>query len=428
MKLQKNKRLLKLCLLFGASLSSIFFSFNSSDTSLWSCQQSSNEYKANFDPMLYSFKFGNDWKNYGFFESWGLCGGMVLTALDFFYAGCPVSRYDRPTRDSVLFKHILYRQFPLSATVVPSDMVRERLLEAIGAFLGPGDRAQNNEVYEAIKKEILSGKPVPIGLVGETGQLANSHVVLGYELNEISNRLQRVATINVYDPNRPNMFNSVLRISWALNTNKIEAISLTGHQTKWVEIRIIPYQKQPLPDTCENLASADKDYPPTLDFNVDNTEVSLSYSLSRGGMAPIYVTLSSNRDVKIELWRRSSELYYRVNLSSSGDPMFAAIEQQMAESIRESVQQTKESFNNTFVPLQMVQSLNLRANIEERIDVQLKQFSQTFIDYWRNLENLCRRVSLPMPQIEIQWTFMFTIRATSSSASTEKEFRVNYRW
>jgi hypothetical protein len=182
---------------------------------------------------------------------------MVLTALDLYDAGCQASYFGRPEASSVLYQHIWSRQFPFSTTTVPSDMVRERFWQALAVLLGPGDRAQNNVVYRKIKETLMSGQPVPIGLIGETGQLVNSHVVLGYGLNELSGRLQRRATIKIYDPSRGSASNSTLDILWDSRTDRMERLTLSGNATKWAELRLIAYRPRAPSKSCAMLEVED---------------------------------------------------------------------------------------------------------------------------------------------------------------------------
>jgi hypothetical protein len=103
----------------------------------------------------------------------------------------------------------------------------------------------------------MSGQPVPIGLIGETGQLVNSHVVLGYRMSEFPGRLQRKATINIYDPNRGAASNSTLDIFWSSATDRMEQIRLTGSETPWTELRLIAYRPQVLTKPCAMLEVED---------------------------------------------------------------------------------------------------------------------------------------------------------------------------
>lgn len=211
--------------------------------------QTPSVFTTNFYPAKHSFRFDNNWKGYGPLEELGLCAGMVLTALDLFHTGCNASYFDRPESTSALYHHILSRQVPISLTSIPQDLIRERLMHAMGTLLGPGDRAQNNSIYRKIRETLLSG-PVPIGLIGETSQIVNSHVVLGYQLSELSGSLQRKATISVYDPNRGTASDSTLDILWNSKTDRMERISLTASNVHWAELRVIAYGPRVLEKSC----------------------------------------------------------------------------------------------------------------------------------------------------------------------------------
>ena len=211
----------------------------------------------NYYPAKHAFRFNNNWRGYGPLEELGLCAGMVLTALDLFHTGCNASYFDRPEPTSALYHHILSRQLPISVISVPQDLIRERFMQAMGILLGPGDRAQNNSIYRKIKETLMSGVPVPIGLIGETGQLVNSHVVLGYQLSEFSGSLQRKATISVYDPNRGTASDSTLDILWNSETDRMERISLTANNIRWAELRFIAYRPRVQEKSCAMLELED---------------------------------------------------------------------------------------------------------------------------------------------------------------------------
>jgi uncharacterized protein (TIGR02145 family) len=216
-------------------------------------KQEPTVYTTIFDPITNGFKFDNNWQNYGILEQFGLCGGMVFTALDYFNAGCILSHFDRPPSNTALYQHIWSRQFPLSVTFVPQAMTRELFIQALTNFFGTENTVQNNTEYSKIKNKIVSGQPVPIGLIGETGQLINSHVVLGYGLTEYVGSIQKAAHIKVYDPNRPLVTFSEIKILWNLQNGKLESITLTDYQTKWVQLCLISYQPHEPPEPCEKM-------------------------------------------------------------------------------------------------------------------------------------------------------------------------------
>ena len=132
--------------------------------------------------------------------TYGLCGGMCFSALDYYYTGNPrpadtqVDKIDRK-----LFTYLCTRQLD-SLQVATLFRVLEWMMKEKGEI---GQRMAKNEIPK-LRRMLDRGDPAVLVLVRGQGAVnpTQNHQVLavGYELDQPSKRM----TIFLYDPNHPN--------------------------------------------------------------------------------------------------------------------------------------------------------------------------------------------------------------------------------
>lgn len=149
----------------------------------------------------------------------GLCGGMVFTALDFFYAQMSVPSSDKnPGSQSPLFKYIVRRlidswDLPIGVVQYYQWMNFPDSDETISVF-GHTITVRRGIAWHTVqqqwpdvRKNLDSGLPVPLGLVtvksSDPRQLSRCHQVLarGYTIQTDNNNGDTVVVLHVYDPN-----------------------------------------------------------------------------------------------------------------------------------------------------------------------------------------------------------------------------------
>ncbi|PLS09674.1 hypothetical protein [Neobacillus cucumis] len=180
-----------------------------------------------FLPSTSGFKFGNSFpqvpvKKIGFLgrqipignASYGLCGGMIYAAIDYFEAKMPIPPITTAPSFGPLFEYIVNRQ--IDSFHLPLGLMKYMVLmnpflpdyETSDRYVGaaPHGRAWRmmKEEWPRIKKDLDHGKLSPLGLVRVKSfnpfEIRRHHQVLayGYDLDE--NQL----SIFIYDPNFPN--------------------------------------------------------------------------------------------------------------------------------------------------------------------------------------------------------------------------------
>lgn len=176
-----------------------------------------------FNPSVHGFKFANNFtvqtRIAGFNgpSFGGLCGGMVYSALDYFYANRTIPQQNYiPAEGMPLQSYIWQRQ--QNSAIPNADKWAEYGLNPFGArnreFFTWGIQFGSGRLGELMSK-IDRGDPVPLGLqlcggdCGCPGGCPGSHQVLaiGYQLGRYNgdqtNNIEDVS-IFVYDPNYPN--------------------------------------------------------------------------------------------------------------------------------------------------------------------------------------------------------------------------------
>ncbi len=171
-----------------------------------------------FKPPVHGFKFTNDFKvSFPILELnaefGGQCGGMVYSALDYYYAGRPIPTQDfRPAARTILANYIFERQS--TSTINNIDKWGELVGNPFGwrtdqyfrwglEGINPGDRISE------LKSFIDAGKPVPLGLFkAGNGGFGPHHQVLaiGYDMRRYKGDFgdfKEDFRIFIYDPNHP---------------------------------------------------------------------------------------------------------------------------------------------------------------------------------------------------------------------------------
>ena len=185
--------------------------------------------ETDFLPSRDGFRFSNHWDNapytlpplrgtlldqkYGNADD-GLCGGMVLTALDYFVAGqeIPSTPVAPPGEQDPLFVHLVNRLFDTFSVDSVSLMLKlmnplypdsdENVLSTFGLANGRAAVMAHQE-WPLIRADIDSGKPSPVCIITvkslNPGDLGKNHQVLAYAYDADGHDI----TLHVYDPNQP---------------------------------------------------------------------------------------------------------------------------------------------------------------------------------------------------------------------------------
>jgi hypothetical protein len=184
-----------------------------------------------FLPSRDGFKFSNRWDNapytlpplrgslldqkYGNAKD-GLCGGMVLTALDYFVAGQEIPAMEKAPagEQDPLFLHFVDRLFDTFSVNSVSLMLKlmnplypdgdENVLSTFGLANGRAAVMAHQE-WPLIRGEIDAGRPSPVCVITvkslNPGDLGHNHQVLAYAYEADGHNIK----LHVYDPNQPLM-------------------------------------------------------------------------------------------------------------------------------------------------------------------------------------------------------------------------------
>ena len=138
----------------------------------------------------------------------GLCGGMVFTALDYYYAGLPVPpEAEPPQAGSPTFGYVVRRLF--ASFALPWGVLRYQRYMArqdgnhrrLGATRPGLSWLTIARQWPDTRRALDAGRPTPLGLVTARGlnplDLGRNHVVLAYDYALTDDNL----LIRVYDPN-----------------------------------------------------------------------------------------------------------------------------------------------------------------------------------------------------------------------------------
>ena len=181
----------------------------------------------NFDPVRHGFRFANTFNGIDVSSRYGgLCGGMVYTELDYYYANMPIPQQTYAPSNRYPLQSYIYKRQAKSAQESNADKWVELGFNPGGArndeFFGwgiemmrPGDRM--NE----LKRMIDRGDPAPLGLfhtddAEKYGYLkGGDHQVLaiGYDFGRYKgDKGQYIEDFKIFvvDPNYPNVMKTLV--------------------------------------------------------------------------------------------------------------------------------------------------------------------------------------------------------------------------
>jgi hypothetical protein len=208
-----------------------------------------------FEPSRHGFSFVNTFTNNFISEfdvrTGGLCGGMVYSALDYYYADVPIPRQDwKPAEGERLRDYIYARQ----VTSLESNLDRwaELTVNPFGwrnqEFFNWGLQGFGGGQLEVLKRQLDAGRPVPLGLRSCGDSCSGDHQVLaiGYDMGRYDGRLGAHKTdlkIFIYDPNHPNSIQTLVPVpgknrfyyTWQLDAERtwIDKGSDPDQRGKW---------------------------------------------------------------------------------------------------------------------------------------------------------------------------------------------------
>lgn len=163
--------------------------------------------KLDFDPIRHGYHFANTFTTRVLpgvtngIQTEGLCGGMVMSALDYWRAGVPIPTHapadfgnlGLPSEASRMRRYIFDRQMNSLLT----RLMFTRWM--VAPWIGPNDfhNWATGSEFEVVKNQIHQGRPVMLGLWVMGGNPTHGHQVLCYGYENSPKRLY------VYDPNNP---------------------------------------------------------------------------------------------------------------------------------------------------------------------------------------------------------------------------------
>ncbi|MEH7098059.1 hypothetical protein [Neobacillus vireti] len=180
-----------------------------------------------FLPSSSGFKFGNSFPHVPLKRinilgrqipigdaSYGLCGGMIYAAMDYFEAKMPIPSNPTAPSSGPLFNYLVNRQ--LDSFYLPFGLMKYMVLmnpflrddETSAPHIGAEPHGRGwrmlNEEWPKIKMNLGNGKASPLGLIRAKSlnpfEIRKHHQVLAYGYDLHDNDL----SIFIYDPNFPN--------------------------------------------------------------------------------------------------------------------------------------------------------------------------------------------------------------------------------
>lgn len=178
-----------------------------------------------FDPKVHGFHFENRFDNQGYYAGVninlpGLCGGMVYSALDYYFSGTPVPELtETPNEGTDLTEYI--RQRHMNTLVAQSYKWTELGFNPFGwrtmEYWNWGVQGFDGGRLAELMQYIDKGKPVVLGLfkAGSGGFTGKHHqvVAIGYDLNGYDGKLgdkKENLEIFIYDPNVPDEMRTLI--------------------------------------------------------------------------------------------------------------------------------------------------------------------------------------------------------------------------
>ena len=168
--------------------------------------------RTNFSPFIHGFKFANFFKNelanipgFGKVETYGRCGGMAYTALDYYFGGLgvPLSS-DLPADGVALADYIFERQILSFVSPSAINFITWSLYADEPSWFFKGlSQATRLDEFPKLKSQLDLGHPQILGLISarDIGHIGDNHQVVacGYDIDEASGKI----SIYIYDVNTP---------------------------------------------------------------------------------------------------------------------------------------------------------------------------------------------------------------------------------
>jgi hypothetical protein len=168
--------------------------------------------RTNFSPFIHGFKFANYFKNtlanipgFGKVETYGRCGGMAYTALDYYFGGLAVPLAgDLPADGVPLADYIFERQVLSFTSPSAINFIAWSLYadEPTWFFKGLSQATRQDE-FPKLKSQLDLGHPQVLGLISarDIGHIGDNHQVVacGYEIDDTSGKV----SVFIYDVNTP---------------------------------------------------------------------------------------------------------------------------------------------------------------------------------------------------------------------------------
>lgn len=165
-----------------------------------------------FNPFEHGFNFDNSFSNNMGpaldIRTGGLCGGMMYSALDYYYASREIPQQDyRPADHATLYRYLYDRQ---SHSIYSNiDQWSELTINIGGSRDSQVFSWGLGERLDDIREYIDRGEPVVLGLKGANGSGDHQVIAVGYDLGRYrrdSGEFKEDIKIFTHDPNFPNEY------------------------------------------------------------------------------------------------------------------------------------------------------------------------------------------------------------------------------
>ena len=169
--------------------------------------------RTNFSPFIHGFKFANYFENdiatipgFGQVKTYGRCGGMSYSALDYYFANLGVPQAGDLPKDGVpLADYIWQRQ--LESFLAPSAIhfiIWSLYSDEANWFAKGLTRSTREDEFPKLQSQLDLGHPQVLGLIDarDINHIGNNHQVVayGYDVDEASGKI----AVYIYDNNSPN--------------------------------------------------------------------------------------------------------------------------------------------------------------------------------------------------------------------------------
>jgi hypothetical protein len=168
--------------------------------------------RTNFSPFIHGFKFANTFENdianipgFGQVKTYGRCGGMSYTALDYYFATLGVPLATGLPKDGVpLADYIFQRQ--LESFLAPSAIhfiIWSLYADEANWFAKGLTRSTREDEFPKLQSQLDLGHPQVLGLITarDIGHIGDNHQVVayGYDVDQASGKI----SVYIYDNNSP---------------------------------------------------------------------------------------------------------------------------------------------------------------------------------------------------------------------------------